>query len=109
MAAVEARYIAELHPPFNVLLRVVEPEPDQIPIFWANETPERANNVPEPYLRPEEVCEGLGWAIWDLQAAVKGGCPSIRIGARTVRFKWSEVRAWLDEWDKVAPRSRERP
>jgi hypothetical protein len=82
MAAVEVRYIAELHPVFNVVSRVVEPENDPIPIFWANDTPERANNVPEPYLRPEEVCEGLGWAIWDLQAAVKGGCPSVRIGAR---------------------------
>ena len=54
----------------------------------------------EPLLTARQVADRLGVSVeWTLRHYRSGELPGFRIGrnVRPVRFRWSEIEAWLDE------------
>lgn len=50
----------------------------------------------EPLISSPVVAERLNVSVDDLYHLVRShGLPAIRIGKRRLRFRWSEVEAWL--------------
>ncbi len=51
----------------------------------------------EPLITAREVAERLGMSnAWVLDRWEAGELPGFRLGSRAVRFRWSELEAWLE-------------